>query len=514
KEECAVLDVREAGEFADGHLLFAASAPLGVFEMRLLDLVPMPLARLVLVDDGLSGRAGRAARLAFALGYAHVTCLEGGTAAWAQAGFTLFEGVYVPSKVFGELVHETFAVAHISAQELVTWQDEGRSFLLLDGRPFEEHRRMNIPGSVCLPNGELPYRIGTILHDSQTPVVIHCAGRTRSIIGAQILKELGLKNPVFALNNGTQGWALANFPLERGSTRMVGEKPGAADQEAMAGKARSAAAHWNIPLVDAKTATDWANDPTRTTYFFDVRSEEEFADDGIPGSVHAPGGQLLQSTDSWAAVRGARMVLIDPMEVRAVTAARWLSQMGWDCHVLTGGREGWGEILLPERRRLPEVNVPVQASLVSPGSTILDMRASQLFRESHIEGARWTLRSRLAAVVSDLDKRSSIILCGDREMAGRIAADLGEAGYYDLAYLAGEPAEWRAMGHALVATPDDPKDHEAADFVFFTHDRHSGNMEAARTYLAWETGLVARLDEQERKQYRMESVSPLPFGMG
>ena len=48
------------------------------------------------------------------------------------------------------------------------------------------------------------------------------------------------------------------------------------------------------------------------------------------GSVlSAPGGQLvLQATDRWIAVRGARIVLLDDTGVRARMAAAWLRQMG------------------------------------------------------------------------------------------------------------------------------------------------------------------------------------------
>src|SRR5207244_12163323 len=43
----------------------------------------------------------------------------------------------------------------------------------------------------------------------------------------------------------------------------------------------------------------------------------------------APGGQLVQATDQYAGTLGARIVLIDPAEVRAVMTASWLRQMGW-----------------------------------------------------------------------------------------------------------------------------------------------------------------------------------------
>ena len=66
----------------------------------------------------------------------------------------------------------------------------------------------------------------------------------------------------------------------------------------------------------------------------DIRTPEEFAAGHLPIAVHAPGGQLLQATDQWMAVRGARVVLVDDTEVRATVIAHWLGQMGWDTAVL------------------------------------------------------------------------------------------------------------------------------------------------------------------------------------
>jgi len=49
-----------------------------------------------------------------------------------------------------------------------------------------------------------------------------------------------------------------------------------------------------------------------------------------------------------------------------------------------------------------------------------------------------------------------------------------------------------------VATPKVPSDAESIDFLFFVHDRHDGNLDSARQYLAWETGLLDRMDESEK----------------
>ena len=53
---------------------------------------------------------------------------------------------------------------------------------------------MSIPGSVCCPNAEIPYRISELIKSSDTEIIINCAGRTRSIIGTQALINFGIKN--------------------------------------------------------------------------------------------------------------------------------------------------------------------------------------------------------------------------------------------------------------------------------------------------------------------------------
>jgi hypothetical protein len=41
--------------------------------------------------------------------------------------------------------------------------------------------------------------------------------------------------------------------------------------------------------------------------------------------------------------------------------------------------------------------------------------------------------------------------------------------------------------------------------LFFVHDRHAGNKAAMRQYLAWETGLLAQLDAQERAEFQVKA---------
>jgi hypothetical protein len=39
--------------------------------------------------------------------------------------------------------------------------------------------------------------------------------------------------------------------------------------------------------------------------------------------------------------------------------------------------------------------------------------------------------------------------------------------------------------------------------LFFVHDRHGGNREAMKQYLAWETGLIGQLDAHDRQSFRV-----------
>jgi len=220
KGELAILDVREEGVHARNHLFLATSAPLSHLELRIGRLVPRLATRIVLVDDD-EVLAQRAARVLRSIGYRDLHVLAGGNAAWKAAGYELYSGVHVPSKAFGEHVEHHDGTPRIAAAELKAKLDAGENLVVLDSRPLNEYRVMNIPGALDCPGAELVYRVHQAAPDPKTLVVVNCAGRTRSIIGAQSLINAGIPNQVVALKNGTMGWHLAGLELERGQSRMA-----------------------------------------------------------------------------------------------------------------------------------------------------------------------------------------------------------------------------------------------------------------------------------------------------
>jgi rhodanese-related sulfurtransferase len=505
--ELALLDVREAGQFGKSHLLFAVPLPYSRLELDIGRLVPRLGARMVLCDDGELGIAARAARRLQAIGYTDVAILDGGTRGWADAAYTLYSGVNVPSKVFGELVEHAYHTPRVTAHELQRMREAGEDFVLLDGRPVNEHHKMTIPGSVCCPNAELAYRLPSMVKNPHTKIVVNCAGRTRSILGAQTLINYGVPNPVFALENGTQGWYLADFKLEHGSSRRYPERIDAASLPGLQASAAKLMERFAIKTVAARQVEGWLGDTSRTTYLCDVRTPEEFEAGSIPGAVHAPGGQLVQATDQWIGVRNARIVLIDGGErVRAVMAAGWLGQLGYDAFVLEDGVRArlkgpvTAEPVLP---RLPEISpVELKRALEAGTCIALDLGPSMGFRKAHIPGSRWSIRSRLAGAAREAAK-TTVLVADDAALARLAATELLEAGVADIKLLDGGMAAWTRAGLPTEASPADPPDSECIDYLFFVHDRHGGNREAMKQYLAWETGLIAQLDEQERATFRL-----------
>lgn len=506
--EIAFLDVREHGQYGEGHPFFVVNVPYSQLEMRIEALLPRKGIDIVLLDDD-DGVAEKAAARLSSLGYHRTAILQGGSKGWADAGFTLYKGVNLPSKTLGELVEHATHTPRITAQELHALESANGDFVLLDGRSPEEFETMNISGAICCPNAELGHRLPQILSSKTTTVVVNCAGRTRSIIGAQGLINQGIENPVFALENGTQGWELAGYKLNRGARNNLPHALDPATMAASRDRGESLSRRFDIPKTDHSTLNAWQDDEYRTTYIFDVRTQEEFDAGHLSGSVHAPGGQLVQATDLKMAARGARIVLVDDTGLRAANTAVWLKQMMHEVYVLEEDVTKLDSLqtgpvdVNPSPGELNLCDTSEIAEALNRNALLIDLNSSTDYRAAHINGALWSIRPRLANLAVD-DGRHIILTSQDRTVSELAAIDLAAQGHTNISYLAGDPNVWIAHGLDVVSTPDIPTDSESIDFLFFVHDRHKGNLQSARDYLAWETGLLDQLDEQERGFYRLE----------
>jgi rhodanese-related sulfurtransferase len=424
----------------------------------------------------------------------------------------------VPSKDFGEKVEVQHHVPTIEAGDLAERQRRGDPLLILDTRTPEEYRRFCIPGGRSAPGGELALRIHDLLRERPgATVVVNCAGRTRSIIGARVLQRMALPN-VVSLRNGTSGWLLAGLELERGADRVDLPAPSAEGRAAAEAFAARVAAEDGVQLLGARELEKlMARAASETVYLIDVRTQDEYAAGHIPGFWWFPGGQAVQRSDDAVAVKAGAIVFCCDGTVRAAVTASWYRQMGFpNVYAVAGGTRAWAAAGLPVASGADEVSEPIVAAAVaraprvSPAElasrlaaprppVVLCVDPSDRFAAGHVPGARWLSRSWLEVRVREVapDATAPIVVTdehgGDAALA---AATLLDMGYGDVAALAGGTAAWRAEGRAIeqgltgVLRPPD-------DVVPAGPDRSFADM---INYLRWEERLGDKYAPAEKSR--------------
>src|SRR6058998_1987025 len=343
KEPFALIDVREAGEYNSSHIPGASLIARRQLEFQLPQAVPFKGTPIVVCDDD-----GRRARLAAAtlerMGYRQVSVLDGGINRWVTDGLETEWGMNVPSKDFGEKVEVVHHVPEIECKDLAARIQKGEKVVILDSRTPEEFRRFCIPGGRSVPGGELSLRITDIAKnlDNDTTIIVNCAGRTRSIIGARVLQRMGIPR-VYGLKNGTAGWVLAGHQLETGADRVQLSEPSAAGVAAAEAYAARVAVEDGVRLLDVpalKSVMDRRG--AESIYLIDVRTAEEYAAGHIPGFRWFPGGQAVQRSDDVAVVKNAPIVFACDGKARATLIASWYRQMGYrEVYAVSRGTSAW-----------------------------------------------------------------------------------------------------------------------------------------------------------------------------
>jgi rhodanese-related sulfurtransferase len=495
--ELALIDVREELIFSQNHLLLARSVPLSRFELRFARLVPRRSTRIVLCDDN-DGLAERAAAILARNGYGNVRILSGGIAAWGAAGFELFSGVNVPSKAFGEYIEHANGTPSIAAGELEALIRGGADIVVLDSRPFDEFFSVSIPTATNVPGAELVLRTRDIAPSPDTLVVVNCAGRTRSIIGAQSLINAGLPNKVVALRNGTMGWGLAGFACEQGKNRRATDASPAMHDWARKA-AQRVAQSCGVRRVDGATVEGWRADNNRTLYIFDVRDPAEYEAGHVPGAISAPGGQLVQATDQYAGTLGARIVLVDDAEVRAAMTASWLRQMGYAdvfVSVEAGTETGWPKTPILETHAPAEAGIDCAALaelLSRNAATVVDLSSSRDYLKAHIPGAWFAIRTRLKRALEKIPLAGTLVLASEDGVLARLAvAEAAVLTDRPVRFLEGGNAAWQSAGQPF--STEAKMADAAVDQWRKPYERTGDTAAAMAEYLAWETDLLPRIE--------------------
>lgn len=502
----ALIDVREHGEYNLAHIPGSSSVPRRQLEARMPRLVPFRGVQVVLCDDN-GRRAALAAATLERMGYTRVAVLEGGVNRWASLEQPTEWGMNVPSKDFGERVEVEHHVPTIDAVELARRQKRGDDLIIVDTRTPEEYRRFCIPGGRSAPGGEIALRIHDMIRERpNATVVVNCAGRTRSIIGARILQRMALPN-IVSLKNGTSGWLLAGMELERGADRVALPTPsaeGRAKADAFAAKIAAEDGVKMLPIGELDAMTKRA--ATETVYLVDVRTREEYEAGHIPGFTWFPGGQCVQRADDTAAVKAGTVVFCCDGTARASITGSWYRQMGFpNVYAVDGGTTAWraagkalatgadepmdaivGEAESAARRISPADLAAKLASSKPP--VVIYVETSDRFAAGHVPGARWISRSWLELRIAEAAPDTStpvVVTDEDGHEAALAAHTLSEIGYRDVSVLAGGMDAWRREKRAIeqglsgVLRPPD-------DVVPAGPDRSYADM---INYLRWEEKL-------------------------
>jgi rhodanese-related sulfurtransferase len=504
-DEIGLLDVRPEAIFAQGHPLFAASLPLDRLELEALERIPSRGAPLAVYGSD-PAEAHRAVARLIALGYRNVRALDGGLHGWIESGGEVFEDVNAPSKAFGELVAERLQTPAIDPLALRRLLDDGAAVTVLDARRLDEYRTMSIPTAASAPGATL-VREAFDLPGDDGLIVVNCAGRTRSIIGAQTLINAGARQRVVALRNGTIGWTLAGLSLETGQDHQA---VGALGESAVRA-ARRLADRAGVARIDDSALADRL-ETGRTVYRFDVRSPPEYEAGHLPSFRSAPGGQLIQETDRYAPVRGAQLVLADDGGTEADVTASWLAQMGWQVAVLDGVRAGSGSARGPDAPPAPALpaiewwGAPQVAAAVSAGrAAVLDVGRHADYRRGHLPGALWASRAALLSGAgggrAHLPIAETYVLTSrEPALIAFAALDLDGRLPGRVVGLDGGTEAWTDAGRTLDAG-DGTCLSPPLDRYRRPYEGTDVDPDAMRAYLEWEYGLVAQLQRDATHRF-------------
>ncbi|MFM4740214.1 rhodanese-like domain-containing protein [Aeromonas veronii] len=104
-------------------------------------------------------------------------------------------------------------ITETDVHQIKRWQNEGRTFHLIDVREESEWAKGHLPGARYLGRGVIERDIETQFPDLETELYLYCGGGFRSILAADNLQQMGYRK-VISVDGGFRGWCDAGYPVE------------------------------------------------------------------------------------------------------------------------------------------------------------------------------------------------------------------------------------------------------------------------------------------------------------
>ncbi|NNA76452.1 rhodanese [Pseudomonas lactis] len=514
RSEIAVIDVREAKFYAQGHINLSAHFALSSLEPELLRAVPRRSVPLIIVDDegAFGGEAERAIDVLSALSFTDIRMLEGGISAWKTNGLALGTGYNTLVKTFSDLAHSHYATPTITPQQLQTRLNSGQPTTIIDCRPEQEYQKTTVTGAYNVPGVELAlYDLSRV--DAEHLYVISCFSRTRGIVATTTLARLNDLPNVAFLEDGIMASFLYGLPTGPGDIRLPPPRYIESDL-VLRRHAESIIQRHGLSVIDHRQYSRLLEErDARTLYVFDVRPEASYLAGHLEQAVSAPGGQLLMTYDAQVPVRNARIVLVDdPHLKRAAVSAYWLSHFNnADIHVLAVDQgdfnlvSGASTVALPENVRWL---TPQDVHKRIDSLYVLDVGPSLNYEQGHLPGAKFVLRPSLPAWLETQPQGPFLFTSPDGVNAAYAASEFTHALGIEAYALKGGTEAWRKAGLALEV------DFQPQQLISPFDDDWGSTMRAKvnreqifRDYLTWERNLSHEIPQDETVQFHWPAVS-------
>ena len=319
KINLAFLDVRERKQYVQGFAFGSINCPISNFKKNVNDLVPDKETLVLLIGIKNKKEKFKLFKTLNHLNYKSYFSIKNNYKTWLKRKFPYWSGEYTFSKAFGEWVEITSTIRNIFPKDLNKIHKTKNNYLQIDVRPKKEFENFSLPFSVQCSGGELPIFINNNSNLKKN-YIVHCAGRTRSIIAYQTLNDFNFNNKKYVLNGGTQNWVLKGYQRKYNNKSKINLTK--INLKKDLSLAKMIAQKFKIPS-NGKNIKDKEN------YYFQINSEiKNFKK--IKGWKTVNATTLIQNTDKFIASTNTKIFIYSNIPSSSAFAVIWLRRMGFD----------------------------------------------------------------------------------------------------------------------------------------------------------------------------------------